>query len=80
MQGKGIGRALIEAGLLTLRELGAEGCVLLGNPKFYERFGFRHRPECVLEGVPQEYFQSLTFGRHSAAGRVSYHEAFNAKG
>lgn len=79
MQGLGIGKALIERGLADLRAIGAEGCVLLGDPNYYERFGFKSRVDCVYEGVPQEYFQSLTFGERSASGHVTYHEAFNAK-
>jgi hypothetical protein len=27
-----------------------------------------------------EYFQSLSFGIHSAEGKVTFHEAFNANG
>ncbi|MES2490807.1 MAG: N-acetyltransferase [Pseudomonadota bacterium] len=79
LQQLGIGKALIERGLADLRAIGAEGCVLLGDPNYYGRFGFKSRTDCVYEGVPQEYFQSLTFGQHSAVGRVTYHEAFNAK-
>jgi putative acetyltransferase len=79
LQGRGIGKALIERGLSDLRAMGAEGCVLLGDPDYYGRFGFRSRPDCIYEGAPQEYFQSLTFGLHSAAGKVTYHEAFNAR-
>ncbi|MCJ0763504.1 GNAT family N-acetyltransferase [Variovorax terrae] len=79
-QHQGIGRALIHEGLAALRALGVAGCVVLGEPGYYGRFGFKHRPDCVLEGVPPEYFQVLAFGPHVAAGRVSYHEAFNAKG
>lgn len=79
-QGRGIGQALVREGLAALRGLGAAGCVVLGEPGYYGRFGFAHRPDCVLEGVPPEYFQVLAFGAHMAAGRVTYHEAFNAKG
>lgn len=80
LQHQGIGRALINGGLSALRALGAAGCVVLGEPGYYGRFGFKSHPECVFEGVPQEYFQSLAFGPHSAAGKVTYHEAFGAKG
>lgn len=80
LQHQGIGKALINSGLSALRALSARGCVVLGEPGYYERFGFKSRPECVFEGVPQEYFQSLSFGQHSAVGNVSYHEAFAVKG
>ena len=78
-QGQGIGRALIENGLVALRKLGAQGCVLLGEPKFYGRFGFRSNKELVLEGAPQDHFLSLAFGEKVARGRVTYNEAFNAR-
>ncbi len=39
-QGRGVGRALIEAGMAELRRLDAAGCALIGDPRLYERFGF----------------------------------------
>lgn len=79
LQHQGIGKALIHSGLAALQALGAAGCVVLGDPNYYGRFGFKSRPDCVFEGVPAEYFQSLTFGAHSAMGAVTYHDAFNTK-
>jgi predicted N-acetyltransferase YhbS len=75
-QGQGIGRALVEAGLASLRELDAAGCVVLGEPRYYGRFGFRSNAECMLEGVPPGYFQVLVFGSHTARGLFRYHQAF----
>ncbi|MNP08272.1 hypothetical protein D3C76_1003330 [compost metagenome] len=68
----------MEAALAGLRELGAEGCVLLGDPGYYSRFGFVVRPGLVLPGVPAEYFQALALGSSWAEGEVSYHAAFDA--
>jgi putative acetyltransferase len=79
-QHQGVGKALIKSGLATLRSMGAAGCVVLGDPRYYGRFGFKNQPECIFEGVPPEYFQSLSFGPNSAVGKVIYHEAFSAKG
>lgn len=79
-QHQGIGKALIDTGLAALRLSGASGCVVLGDPNYYGRFGFKNRPDCIFEGVPDEYFQSLAFGPHSAVGKVTYHEAFGARG
>ncbi|UCD58354.1 MAG: N-acetyltransferase [Candidatus Hydrogenedentota bacterium] len=79
-QGQGIGKALINTGLDVLRTLEAEGCVLVGEPSFYTRFGFRNCPNLTFDGVPQGYVQSFSFGKHSASGRVIHHPAFNAKG
>lgn len=78
-QGNGVGRQLIERGLDALRALGAEGCVLLGDPAYYGRFGFRSAPELVYPGPPAEYFQSLPLRTGSRAkGVVTYDEAFGA--
>lgn len=79
LQGQGIGSQLMRRALADLRELGATGCVLLGDPGYYGRFGFRAEPGLVLPGVPPEYFQALSFGGAIPAGTVSYHEAFNAQ-
>lgn len=80
VQKRGIGRALIEHGLSLLRERGAAGCVLLGEPSFYERFGFANKSSLVLSGAPQEFFLALSFGSGSPQGEVTYHAAFSAGG
>ncbi|MGF7053500.1 putative acetyltransferase [Bosea sp. OAE752] len=73
----GIGSGLIRDGLQRLREIGAGGCVLLGDPGYYGRFGFAADPALVLEGVPPEYFMRLAFGAGVPAGTVRYHAAFD---
>ena len=80
LQGRGIGRALMEKGLAELRNIGASGCVLVGDPAFYTRFGFANNPALVLDGVPQGFFLSLFFGNSSAHGNVHFHPAFQARG
>lgn len=80
LQRRGIGRTLMESGLAELRKIGASGCVLVGDPAFYIRFGFANDPTLVLEGVPQEFFLSLSLGTSSAHGNVQFHPAFQAKG
>lgn len=77
-QHRGIGRALMEHGLAGLRKLGAKGCVLVGDPAFYARFGFAANPALALEGVPQEFLLSLSLGTASAHGDVKFHRAFQA--
>ena len=77
-QCRGIGRALIEAGLDCIRSLHARGCVVLGDPAYYGRFGFRSDPALRNARVPAEYFQQLSFGDEKLRGVVEYHPAFFA--
>lgn len=77
-QNAGIGSRLIRAGLDRLRARGAEGCVVLGEPAYYGRFGFAGGKRLRFEGAPPAYFMWLDLppGRSAAAGRVDYHSAF----
>ena len=46
-QGRGIGSRLMEQALSELRAMQAAGCVLLGDPTYYTRFGFQaHAGNC----------------------------------
>lgn len=78
-QGKGMGVALIQSGLDRLSALKAKGCVVLGEPDYYRRFGFEADPGLVLEGVPAEYFMRRVLVGGAPTGRVAYHKAFEAK-
>ena len=75
-QGQGIGSALVEAGLHRLREASAQGVVVLGDPAFYRRFGFRAGLGPHFAGVPESYFMALAFTASVPEGPVSYHPAF----
>jgi putative acetyltransferase len=77
-QKQGIGKSLIHEGLSLLKALEAKGCVLVGEPKYYERFGFRNFPHLILDGVPQEYFLALPFDNNKAQGAVVFHQGFSA--
>ncbi len=76
-QGRGIGSALVEAGLSELRSRGALGCALVGDPDFYERFGFSHCQGTTCHGVPEEYVLCLAFASHAPTGEVVHHPAFS---
>jgi putative acetyltransferase len=80
LQGRGIGRALMESGLVELRKLGANGCVLVGDPALYMRFGFTNNPALTVEGVPPQFSLALGLGSSSARGDVRFHEAYQATG
>jgi len=73
-----MGKALISEGLSLLKALHAKGCVLVGDPKYYERFGFRNFPDLVVDGVPQEYVLALRFTGNKAQGVIEHHPAFFA--
>lgn len=75
-QGKGMGGHLVAHALDTLRARRAAGCVVLGEPEYYGRFGFRADPDFVLPGVPPEYFQVIRFTPGAGGGTVAYHPAF----
>lgn len=77
-QRRGIGTALVEAAVDALRRRGTAGCVVLGDPAYYARFGFRHCPQLVLPGVPAEYFQALPLQGDLPEGDVRYHAAFGS--
>ena len=79
-QRRGVGARLMREALRILRENGAAGCVVLGDPAYYGRFGFLADPALVLPGVPPEYFQALRFGSFGPRGVVSYHAAFGGTG
>lgn len=52
-QRQGIGKSFIHEGWAVLKSLGAEGCVLVGDPTDDQRFGFGNQPKLRYEGVPQ---------------------------
>jgi putative acetyltransferase len=79
-QRQGIGTLLMQGALRILRERGAAGCVVLGAPSYYSRFGFRPGPDLVLPDVPPEYFQAVSFGPSRPRGVVTYHAAFGTRG
>ncbi|UPJ65618.1 N-acetyltransferase [Bradyrhizobium sp. 191] len=76
-QQKGIGSAPIRTGLEQLRSSGAAGCVVLGDPAYYRRFGFDRDDDLRYEGAPPEYFMRLNFiADQPPTGRVDYAPAF----
>jgi len=72
----GYGASLIREGLRRIHSQGARGCVVLGDARYYARFGFRQFPSLVLPGVPPEVFTALAFDDAAISGVVAYHSAF----
>lgn len=71
-----IGSALVKRGIGDLRERGARGIVLLGDPAYYSRFGFEHDPKLAYPGPPAEYFQRLVLAGEAPEGIVAYAKGF----
>jgi putative acetyltransferase len=78
-QKQGIGKALVNEGLSLLKDMGAQGCALVGPPDYYNKFGFKNYPEMIHEGIPQEVFLVMPFNDKIPKGTVTFHEAFKAE-
>jgi putative acetyltransferase len=77
-QKQGIGKSLIRKGLSLLKDMGGQGCALVGDPNYYKRFGFRNIPDLIHEGIPQEVFLVLPFDKKIPRGTVVFHKGFLA--
>jgi len=75
---QGIGKSLINKGLSLLKEMGGQGCALVGDPNYYNRFGFRNYPGLLYEEIPQEFFLALPFTHQVPQGVVVFHQGFLA--
>ena len=78
-QNQGIASALITAALDCANELDWAGVVLLGNPEFYSRFGFKPASEFGLEyesATTGEQFMAMALKAQPVSGRVTYHPLF----
>jgi len=78
-QQRGVGSRLMKRAIADLEAMGAAGCVVLGDPGYYGRFGFKVIDGLTFPGVPVEYFQALTFTDNIPRAVVSYHEAFSVQ-
>ncbi|MEI2301061.1 GNAT family N-acetyltransferase [Ensifer sp. MJa1] len=79
LQSQGIGRQLIREGVEWLRAEGASGCVVVGDPAYYQKFGFRNESALVFPGCAPQYFMALALSGAMAAGTVAYHPAFGVE-
>jgi len=75
-QGRRIGTALVNSGLALLKSMNSKGCVLVGLPTYFNRFGFWNHPQLVHEGVPQEVFVAKSLVGQVPCGTVEFHQAF----
>ena len=76
-QRRGIGSLLMRAMLEELRRRGARGCVLVGPPEYYIRFGFSADARLTLAHVPPKYCLTLRLVPNTDAGEAAFHAAFS---
>lgn len=79
-QRQGFGRAMIEEGLRLLRARGAAGCALIGDPKYYGRFGFEGDCGLTYRDLSATYVQALSFGSAAPKGELEFARAFTGAG
>jgi putative acetyltransferase len=79
-QKQGIGKSFILKWLFLLKDIGGQGCALVGDPNYYKRFGFNNISDLIYEDIPQEFFLALLFDKIIPQGTVMFHEGFLAKG
>jgi putative acetyltransferase len=77
LQRRGVGSLLIEAGLQGIREQGARGCVLVGEHRYYRRFGFVVAPAFAPSQYPPQHFQIVRFGDSFPSAPIAFHPAFS---
>ena len=75
-QGNSVGRRLIEAGEKAMRELGAKGITVLGDPQIYGRFGFVRHTAMRQDDELGTFLQVKTFGTAIPAATIRYARAF----
>lgn len=78
-QRSGIGSALMREGIARLRALGGKGCVVVGDPAYYERFGFLANPGLTVPGVPPQHVRFLDLEADWPTGVVAFHPGFEAR-
>ncbi len=82
-QRKGIGSALVRAGLDQCKKLGFDAVVVLGHPEYYPRFGFSPARQFGIDSeydVPEEVFMALELQLEALSGKtgkVKYDPAFD---
>lgn len=75
-QRRGIGKSLILKGLEMLRERGANGCALVGNPDVYSRVGFVSDGQLTYGDLDRKYVQRLVLAGPAPRGALTYAPAF----
>lgn len=80
VQSLGIGSRLIHEGLRLGRKLEYDYCVVLGSPKYYQRFGFEKASSSGLQneyGVDDEFMAICCSDRAPVVGTIKYAPEFS---
>lgn len=75
-QSKGIGGALVREGLAQLTARSARGCVLVGDPAYYARFGFQNHCGLGYAVLDPAYVQKRVLAGPDRTGRLTYCDSF----
>ena len=75
-QGEGIGAALIGEGLEYLKKTGAKACVLIGDPTYYNRFGFEANTGLSYGDLDARFIQRLVLAGPDKSGSLLYSPSF----
>jgi putative acetyltransferase len=78
-QKQGIGKALISRGLDILRERGANGCALIGNPDIYSRMGFRCDGRLHYRDLDTKFVQRIAFHGDAPSGILVFAPGLEAE-
>ncbi len=80
-QSAGIGSALVQRGLVSLREFGVHGVLVLGHPRYYPRLGFEAATATQVSspysGSPAFMALAIEPGAFNAPLSVAYPDAFS---
>ena len=75
-QSQGIGKALVGEGMRRLRALGANGCILIGNPAYYVRLGFQCNGQLRYGALDPSLIQYMAFQGPPPKGTLTHADAF----
>ncbi|HUF44382.1 MAG TPA: N-acetyltransferase [Aestuariivirgaceae bacterium] len=80
-QRRGLGSALVRAGLQAVREAGYAAVIVLGHPEFYPRFGFSpdlaEKLESPFRGSAFMALELVAGALRGGRGKVTYPSAFD---
>ena len=81
-QNKGIGSLLVKTGLEIAEKIPASIVIVLGEPKFYHRFGFKPAINYGIQSpfdVPDKYFmvRLVTYEERNYRGKIKYPATFD---